>query len=279
MKKNTIFWILFLITLYTLHPGRRWVTAQFHTEPPVYQPDEELTVGIGGSATLRCCVSENQIGIIELFKQQNKKKRQIIVTVYKTNKETFYSGFQETDYLIEKSSNCFSVTILHTIQSDEAMYYCALTKPNPVFANGTYLKVKGEHVTSTTATTSETSEPALYDHTVTSEPTVQQRNSSITPNINTQEKTVLGLGTALGLCVILILCLACFILRGKCDKHTSTENSPANRQVVIYESEAETQNYAALKFSTRNAKAEKREMDSDKCVYSKVKLNVLHGSP
>ncbi|KAF5893927.1 uncharacterized protein DAT39_016366, partial [Clarias magur] len=125
-----------------LQPGRRWVTARSPTESSVYQPDKELSVNVGDSATLRCCISHNEIGIIELFKQPNREKPQIIATVYKAAKETFYNGFQKTDFLIERSSNCFNVTILNTHQSDEAMYYCTLPQPYPVFADGTYLKIK-----------------------------------------------------------------------------------------------------------------------------------------
>ncbi|XP_053361769.1 uncharacterized protein LOC128531706, partial [Clarias gariepinus] len=257
-------WILILIfsTIYTLHPGRRWVTAQSLTEPPVYQPDEELTVDIGDSATLRCCVSENQIGIIELFKQPNRKKPQIILTVYKPNKEIFYNGFQKTDFLIEKFSNCFNVTILHTVQTDEAMYYCALPKPNPVFADGTYLKIKGEHVT----VLSETSKPVLRNNSVVCKPTLNGNST----NMTTQEKTVLSLGTALGLCALLSLCLTFFLLiRSKHDKiNTSMIGSSGIRQ----ESEAESLNYAALKFPKRKVNAEKRTTSTlTECVYSDVK--------
>ncbi|KAF5896271.1 uncharacterized protein DAT39_014019, partial [Clarias magur] len=168
----------------TVQPGRRWISAQSLTESPVYQPDEELSVGIGDSATLRCCISENKIGITAWFKQLTKKTPQIMVTIYKSAGETFHNGFQNSNFLIERSSNCFNMTILKTNQSDEATYYCVLTRPYPVFGDGTYLKIK-----------------------------------------------VLGLGTALGLCVLLILCLTFLILlRRKCDNTNSlTEDSPGMR--------------------------------------------------
>ncbi|XP_060783121.1 uncharacterized protein LOC132890326 [Neoarius graeffei] len=160
----------------TLHfqPGRRWVAAQSLTESGVYQPDKELSVDIGDSATLQCC----------------------------------------------------------------------------------------EHVT----IESETSKPALGDNSVGCEPTLHGNST----NMNTQEKTVLGLGTALGLCALLIFCLIYFILRRrKWDKiNASVENSPGMNQ----ESEAETLNYAAVHFSKRKPKAEtKKSGSSDECVYADVK--------
>ncbi|XP_060783148.1 uncharacterized protein LOC132890352 [Neoarius graeffei] len=249
-----------------VQPGRRWVAAQSLTESGVYQPDKELSVDIGDSATLQCCISENVFGVIAWFKQPNRKKPQIIVRVYKTAGDTFYSEFQKSHFQIERSSNCFNLIILNIIQSDEAMYYCALTDLMPVFADGTYLKIKGEHVT----IESETSKPALGDNSVGCEPTLH--GNSI--NMNTQEKTVLGLGTALGLCALLIFCLIYFILRRrKWDKmNTSIEDSKGMNQVR--ESEAESLNYAALKFSKRKPKAGKKKTDSsDECVYADIQSN------
>ncbi|XP_053091708.1 uncharacterized protein LOC128318644 [Pangasianodon hypophthalmus] len=261
----TGFWILILIftTIYTVQPGRCWVTAQSLTESPVYQPDKELSVDIGDSATLRCCIYETTFRMIYLFKQPNRKKPQIIVKFFKDGGETFYNGFQESRFQIQRSSNCFNMTILNITQSDEATYYCALTSPNFVFGDGTYLKIKGENVT----ILSETSKPALCDNSVVCEPTLHGNST----NMNTQDKTVLGLGTALGFCALLIFCLIYFIMRRKLN--TSIENSSGTRQVR--ESEAETLNYAALQFSKRKAKAEKRKTGSlDECVYSDVKKTV-----
>ncbi|XP_060782780.1 uncharacterized protein LOC132889996 [Neoarius graeffei] len=258
------FWNLILIfsAIYPVQPGRRWVTAQSLKESGVYQPDKELSVDFGDSATLQCCVSEKKFGMMAWFKQPTRKKPQFIVKFFKTSGETFGSGFQKSRFQIERSSNCFNLTILNTTQSDEAMYYCALMTPNLVFADGTYLKIKGEHVT----IESETSKPALGDNSVGCEPTLHGNST----NTNTQEKTALGLGTALGLCALLIFCLIYFILRRrKCDKmNTSREDSSGMRQ----EFKTETVNYAALQFPLRKAKAEKRKIVlSENCVYSDVK--------
>ncbi|XP_053486198.1 uncharacterized protein LOC128611017 [Ictalurus furcatus] len=262
----TGFWILILIfsTMYTVQPDRRCVTAQSLTESPVYQPDKELSVNIGDSATLQCCISEKEVGIITWFKQPNRKKPQSIVTVYKSGGETFYNESQKSHFQIKRSSNCFNMIILNIIQSDEAMYYCALTRRNLVFADGTYLKIKGDHVT----IASETSTPALCENSVVCEPTLHGNST----NMNTHEKTVLGLGTALGLCALLIFCLIYFILRRR-KLNTTIENSPGTRQVR--ESEAEPLNYAAVQFTKRKAKAEKRKTGSaDECVYSDVNKTV-----
>ncbi|XP_053538314.1 uncharacterized protein LOC108268779 [Ictalurus punctatus] len=257
----TAFWILILIfsTMYTVKTGRHWVTAQSLTESPVYQPDKELSVNIGDSATLRCCISENEVGMMAWFKQPNRKKPQSIVQLYKSSGETFYNESQKSHFQIERSSNCFNLIILNIIQSDEAMYYCARIRPNAVFGDGTYLKIKGDHVT----IASETSKPALCDNSVVCEPTLHGNST----NMNTHEKTVIGLGTALGLCALLIFCLIYIILRRR-KFNASIENSPGMRQ----ESEADPLHYAALQFSKRKSKAEKRKTgSSDECVYSDVK--------
>ncbi|XP_053091588.1 uncharacterized protein LOC113542931 [Pangasianodon hypophthalmus] len=181
--KMSGFWILFMTfsAVYPVQPGRRWVTAQSPTESSVYQPDKELSVDIGDSATLQCCVSEKDFGLMAWFKQAKRIKPQTIVSFFKTAGETFYNGFQNSRFQIERSSDCFNITILNITQSDEAMYYCALTFPNIVFGDGTYLKIKGEHVT----IASETSTPALCDNSVVCEPTLHGNST----NMNTQEKT------------------------------------------------------------------------------------------
>ncbi|KAK2839084.1 hypothetical protein Q7C36_013898 [Tachysurus vachellii] len=262
------FWILLFIfsTMYTVHPGRHWVTAQSLTKPPVYQLDKELSVNIGDLATLRCCVSE-KVYIITWYKQPNREKPQIVVTVYKSVGETFHTGFQKSRFRIEKSSNCFNMTILNTTQSDEAMYYCAVWTSITVFGDGTYLQIKGDHVT----IASETSKAALCDNSVVREPTPHGNNT----NTNTQHNTVIGLGSALGLCALLIFCLTYFILRRRkletSRSNTAVEDSPGTMQ----ESEAKSLNYAALQFSKRKTKAEKRKpVSSDECVYTDVKYSV-----
>ncbi|XP_058252994.1 uncharacterized protein LOC131357746 [Hemibagrus wyckioides] len=270
----TDLWILILIfsTIYSVQPGRRWVTAQ-STDPSVYQPDKELSVNIRDSAILRCCIIDKEVGLMVWFKQTYRKKPQIIVSVFKSGGAVFHTGFQKSRYWIERSSNCCKMIILSVIQSDEAMYYCAVTRPNLVFADGTYLKIKGENFT----IESETSKPAVSDNSVVCEPTTANDT-----NMNTQDKTVsemnrslhwtvFGLGTALGLCALLIFCLTYYILRriinDNCRLNASTENCVEMRQ----ESETETLNYAALQFSKKKAKAGRKDTSLDTlCVYSDV---------
>ncbi|KAI5104809.1 putative immune-type receptor 13 isoform 1 precursor, partial [Silurus meridionalis] len=102
---------------------------------------------IGDSATLRCCVYKQAFIRINFFMQPNGKQPQIIITVYKSGGETIYNGFKKSRFQTERSSDCFSLTILNIIQSDEAVYYCALTSPNIVFGDGTYVKVRDVKVT------------------------------------------------------------------------------------------------------------------------------------
>ncbi|XP_058253916.1 uncharacterized protein LOC131358282 [Hemibagrus wyckioides] len=273
----TSLWIFILIfsTMYTVQPGRCWVTAQSPTESPVYQPDKELIVDIGDSATLRCCASGTQIGIIDWFKQPNRKKPQAIVTVYRTFGETFYTGFQKSRFQIKRSSDCVNIIILDITQSDEAMYYCTPTRPYLGFGDGTYLKMKGEHVT----ISSETSKPALRDNSVVCESTLHGNDTNMNTQENTESEKIRSLHwtvIGLGLCALLIFCLTYYILRRrKCEtsrSNTSIEDSPGTRQAQEFE--AEGLNYAALQFSKRKAKGEKRKTVSSECVYSDVKKTV-----
>ncbi|XP_060782786.1 signal-regulatory protein beta-1-like isoform X3 [Neoarius graeffei] len=168
----TGFWISVLVfsTMYPVQSGRHRVTAQ-SSESDVYQPDKKLIVDIGDSATLQCYIFEVEVEEMIFFKQQNRKQPRIIVRFFNAARETFYNEFQNPRFQIKKHTNCFNLTILNTTLSDEAVYYCALTRPDPVFGEGTDLKFKGQSFT----TESETSKPALCDHNT---------------NMNTQEKTV-----------------------------------------------------------------------------------------
>ncbi|XP_027007878.2 uncharacterized protein LOC113646068 isoform X2 [Tachysurus fulvidraco] len=249
----TCFWNLILIfsIIYTVHPGRHWVTAQSVAKPAVYQPDNELSVNIGDAATLQCYMLYNTFNAVAWFKQPNRKKTQIIVKSLKSSVETFqfFTGFQKSRFCVERSSNCFNMTILNTTQSDEAMYYCAVLRPDRVVGDGTYLSIKGDHVT----IASETSKAALCNNSVVYEPTPHGNNT----NTNTQHNTVIYLGSALGLCALLIFYLTYFILRRrKCDKmKTSREDSSGKKQIP--ESEAKTVIYADVQFNKMKRKAEK----------------------
>ncbi|XP_034161939.2 uncharacterized protein LOC117597706 [Pangasianodon hypophthalmus] len=250
------FWVFLLIfcTMYTVQQA-----CSQSLMPEIYQPDKVLCVDIGDSAILQCCIFGKGVGVVTWYKQPNRKQPQIIANVFKTAVEIFYNEFQNPRFQLERSSNCSSMTISKIMLSDEAVYYCAIVSPYTVFGNGTYLKIKGEIVTFA----SETSKPRQCDNSVVCEPTLHGNST----NMNTQEKMVLGLGTALGLCAFLIFCLTYFILRRR-KLNASIEDSPGNRQ----KSEAETFNYAALQFSKRKSKAEKRKpVSSDECVYSYVK--------
>ncbi|XP_053361768.1 uncharacterized protein LOC128531704 [Clarias gariepinus] len=220
-----IFILIFSI-MYKLQLGRR-VTAQSLTESQVSQPDKEISVNTGDSATLQCCVSEKLVGMIAWFKQPNRKQPEMIVKLFKFAGDVFDIEFQNPRFQTKKYSNCFNVIITNVSESDEAMYYCALAFPDIVFADGTYLKNKGKHVT----IISETSNPPLYDNSVVCEPSAH-RNST---NMNTHEITVLSLGTALGLCALLILCLIYLILRTrKHDKlNSSMVHSSRTKQVCV----------------------------------------------
>lgn len=112
-------------------------------EPGVYQADKVLYVNVGDSATLPCCVFGDNVGVIIWYKQPNRKQPRIMSRGQKSAEVTFYGEFQNLRFQVQSSSNCFNMNISNIIQSDEAMYYCAIIKPYTVFGSGTYLKIKG----------------------------------------------------------------------------------------------------------------------------------------
>lgn len=116
------------------------------TEPRVYQPDRELCVNTGDSATLQCCISGKDDGIIIWYKQPNKKQPQIMSKL-QTAEEIFFNQFQSLRFQVKRSLNCSNMTISNIIHSDEAVYYCTLISPYSVFGNGTYLRIKGRILT------------------------------------------------------------------------------------------------------------------------------------
>ncbi|XP_053361132.1 uncharacterized protein LOC128531344 [Clarias gariepinus] len=245
--------VLFITILYIIHSGWCQVTAQ-SLKIKVYQPDKELSVDVGNQARLQCCDFEQNNGEIIWFKQQNSKLSQIMVRSFQTGGEKFYNEFQNSRFQIKKLGNCLNLTISNITLSDEAIYYCAL-----MFPAGTYLKITGEHGT----IASETSEPTLCDKSVGGETALREN----TTNMNIQKKTVLGLGTALGFCALLIFCLTYFILWRR-KKNAFVKDSPE----ISQKSDDETLNYSALQFTKRKAKADKKKTDlSEECVYSGVK--------
>lgn len=109
----------------------------------VYQPDRELCVNIGDSATLHCCILGKNVGVVTWYKQPIGKQPQIIANVFKTTVEIFYNEFKNPRFQLVRSSNCSSMIISDITESDEAMYFCAIISPVTVFGNGTHLKMKG----------------------------------------------------------------------------------------------------------------------------------------
>ncbi|XP_046705732.1 uncharacterized protein LOC124386123 [Silurus meridionalis] len=220
-----VFWVFMLIfcVMYGVQPRRNFD----HTiaEPEVHQADTELFVDIGDSATLQCCVYGTDIGVVIWYKQPNRKQPRIMCRTYKTDEETFFHEFQNPRFQAERSSNCSNMIISNIIQSDEAVYYCSIVLPYGVFGNGTYLKIKG------------TSKPTLSDDSVVCEASVY-RNST---NINAIKNTVLGLGTALSLCALLIFCLT-YLKCKKCKMNTFLKDCPERMQ----ESQADILNYASF---------------------------------
>ncbi|XP_046704964.1 uncharacterized protein LOC124385747 isoform X2 [Silurus meridionalis] len=186
------FWTLILI-FSTMYQARKYqVTADSPKQPEVCLFQKELSVNIGESATLHCCVSNNlQNGRIIWLKQRPNQTRPEVVA------GTFTGEFQSSRLQIENQGNCYNLTIFNTTKSDNSIYYCAL-----MYSNKISLKIKGSNVSPREKTTEL---PC------------------------TQEKTVFALGAALGLCVLLKFCLIFILLRRR-KYNASVEDSPGTKQ-------------------------------------------------
>ncbi|XP_046704966.1 uncharacterized protein LOC124385747 isoform X4 [Silurus meridionalis] len=137
------FWTLILI-FSTMYQARKYqVTADSPKQPEVCLFQKELSVNIGESATLHCCVSNNlQNGRIIWLKQRPNQTRPEVVA------GTFTGEFQSSRLQIENQGNCYNLTIFNTTKSDNSIYYCAL-----MYSNKISLKIKGSNVSPREKTT------------------------------------------------------------------------------------------------------------------------------
>uniref|UniRef100_A0A3Q3MGX5 Ig-like domain-containing protein n=1 Tax=Mastacembelus armatus TaxID=205130 RepID=A0A3Q3MGX5_9TELE len=104
------------------------------------------TVYPGEPVTFRCFYSdmEHSNARVKWYRQSVGDVLRLITTLMKaTASPTFEPGFPSSRFNVKYTTTLSSLTILRTIQEDEAVYYCAVLTWNKDQWSGTYLSVKG----------------------------------------------------------------------------------------------------------------------------------------
>ncbi|XP_039504452.1 novel immune-type receptor 13 isoform X2 [Pimephales promelas] len=110
----------------------------------VSQPDPVMLVSIGDDVTLHCFFLEDHSDPITWYKQKSGQQPQAVAMVQKLVKTpNFFNTFESSRFSIETDSSKCHLTISNVTSSDEAMYYCGWRKYETIFAEGTYLALKG----------------------------------------------------------------------------------------------------------------------------------------
>ncbi|XP_030595940.1 signal-regulatory protein beta-2-like [Archocentrus centrarchus] len=102
------------------------------------------TVRLGEPATLTCALpKELSSRGVNWYKQSVGDTLKLIATLYKSTSD-YGPGFSSTRIQVHKDKNFTSLTILKTVQEDEALYHCANTEWIGTTWSGTYLLIKGD---------------------------------------------------------------------------------------------------------------------------------------
>ncbi|XP_026186212.1 signal-regulatory protein beta-2-like isoform X2 [Mastacembelus armatus] len=124
--------LLWIVLLLLLHQGHALMSV--------------TTVYPGEPVTFRCFYSdmEHSNARVKWYRQSVGDVLRLITTLMKaTASPTFEPGFPSSRFNVKYTTTLSSLTILRTIQEDEAVYYCAVLTWNKDQWSGTYLSVKG----------------------------------------------------------------------------------------------------------------------------------------
>lgn len=102
-----------------------------------------MLVSIGDDVTLRCFILKDHSDPIAWYKLNSGHQPQAVAMVQKLAEPHFFKFFESSRFSIETNSSKCDLKISNVTSSDEAMYYCGWRKYETVFAEGTYLALKG----------------------------------------------------------------------------------------------------------------------------------------
>ncbi|XP_032383506.1 uncharacterized protein LOC116696559 [Etheostoma spectabile] len=124
--------ILLLITLLLLHQGYALISVK--------------TVQLGRPATFTCVLPDSEYSNtrVKWYKQSFGDTLTLITTLMKgTENPMNEKGFPPSRFNANHTTTMSSLTILKTIQEDEALYHCAFSSWSTDQFSGTYLSLKG----------------------------------------------------------------------------------------------------------------------------------------
>ncbi|KAG7465340.1 hypothetical protein MATL_G00175300 [Megalops atlanticus] len=221
-------------------------------EDQISQSHLSVTAQLGDSVTLECFKS-SRVFTFFWFKKTEVEPPICMATESFPSKITVHGKFQSNPrFHWTSNEHSFNLSISSIEPSDVATYFCAVYHWSTIsFANGTSLTLK---------------DPSnITEHTDTGPET----NNLLVP-------TVFGLGAALAVCVIVIIALI-FSMHRKtrcehCKRNSTNYNVSSGKLSSVRNCDAETLNYAALSFSDKKRKNQrkKREMERE-TVYSDVR--------
>ncbi|XP_056115077.1 uncharacterized protein LOC130091290 isoform X2 [Rhinichthys klamathensis goyatoka] len=118
----------------------------------IIQPDSVLSVHEGDAVVLSCFISSKQISLASWFKQVTGEEPRLIASLLlHPSKSQFYNEFDKSHFEVSRVIDTFNLTIMNTVQSDSATYYCTTSFTNILnFGNGTFLVIKGAEISKPT---------------------------------------------------------------------------------------------------------------------------------
>ncbi|XP_051986634.1 novel immune-type receptor 4a [Xyrauchen texanus] len=140
MKMNIIFFVVWFLF---------YGPSTFHSEM-ILQMDEVIMAQEGEDVSLHCFHPKEQINRVLWYKQTLGEKPALLVSSYHwTVDSVIHEEFKNTNrFKAARGIGSFNLTILRTVKSDSATYFCAGSFANVVyFGTGTNLMLRGSNVT------------------------------------------------------------------------------------------------------------------------------------
>ncbi|XP_051509893.1 uncharacterized protein LOC127415254 [Myxocyprinus asiaticus] len=118
----------------------------------IVQSDPVLSVQEGDTVILSCFIPKQHVSMAMWYKQViGEEPCAIASSLHYSSKSTFYNEFDNNHFDASRGTDSFNLTIIKTVQSDLATYYCAISFSNIItFGNGTHLVIKGAEMTKLT---------------------------------------------------------------------------------------------------------------------------------
>ncbi|XP_064796518.1 uncharacterized protein LOC135516278 [Oncorhynchus masou masou] len=209
---------------------------------------QTMVVRIGDNITLQCSNVTTVVGHTAWFKQVNGSEPVCLSSMYGFNSTPdLHNGFQRSHFEMFSNHTTIFLKITKVEIADCGLYFCGLyPHSHMIFVNATYLKIKG-HCNGTISLVGEDDDIYLGE---------DDGTMYLLPLV-----VILAVVTAVLLIVILILVLK---IRRDANRH-NTGPDPQRQQHNDQKQDPDTLNYAALNFTSKKRKMERREGAGHPC--------------